>query len=219
MNKRFDIFMKSADDDILEEAQLYVPRKRSFSKIMGLAACLCIAFGAYMTMGGFGASAEDSSVMAPGGNLYAESATMAASATAAQGEAMTESTVMATSNESALDNDCKQEAVSSPIMPSDKKSLLPANAVVCNFTVTGNEKQIDFSVGEMDFTLTASENDVHPDEKYRNTLLSDKEDETITWYSEDGDTEYILELIEGDYDLLYSTAKEIAGNLGIKISG
>lgn len=206
MNKRFDIFMKSADDDILEEAQLYVPRKRTFSKIMGLAACLCIAFGAYMTMGGFGASAEDSSVMAPGGNLYAESATMAASATVAQPE-------------SALDNEAKQEAVSSPTMSDDKKSLLPANAIVCNFTVTGNEKQIDFSVGEMDFTLTASENDVHPDEKYRNTLLSDKEDETITWYSEDGDTEYILELIEGDYDLLYSTAKEIAGNLGIKISG
>ncbi|MBQ6835892.1 MAG: hypothetical protein IJO47_02440 [Clostridia bacterium] len=206
MNKRFDIFMKSADDDILEEAQLYVPRKRTFSKIMGLAACLCIAFGAYMTMGGFGASAEDSSVMAPGGNLYAESATMAASATMAQPE-------------SALDNEAKQEAVSSPTMSSDKKSLLPANAVVCNFTVTGNEKQIDFSVGEMDFTLTASENDILADEKYRNTLLSDKEDETITWYSEDGDTEYILELIEGDYDLLYSTAKEIAGNLGIKISG
>ncbi len=206
MNKRFDIFMKSADDDILEEAQLYVPRKRTFSKIMGLAACLCIAFGAYMTMGGFGASAEDSSVMAPGGNLYAESATMAASATVAQPE-------------SALDNEAKQEAVSSPTMSDDKKSLLPANAIVCNFTVTGNEKQIDFSVGEMDFTLTASENDILADEKYRNTLLSDKEDETITWYSEDGDTEYILELIEGDYDLLYSTAKEIAGNLGIKISG
>ena len=216
MNKRFDIFMKAADDDILEEAQLYVPRKRTFSKIIGLAACLCIAFGAYMTMGGFGASAEDGSVMAPGSVLYAETGTTAA---CAQGEAVTESTVMATSNESALDNDCKQEASPMPTESGMKKSLLPANAVVCNFTVTGNDKQIDFSVGEMDFTLTALENDILADEKYRNTLLSDKEDETITWYSDDGDTEYILELIEGDYDLLYSTAKEIAGNLGIKISG
>ncbi|MBE6989111.1 MAG: hypothetical protein E7432_10120 [Ruminococcaceae bacterium] len=207
MNKRFDIFMKAADDDILEEAQLYVPRKRTFSKIIGLAACLCIAFGAYcVAMSGFGASAKEESAVAPGGNLYAESATMAASATVAQPE-------------SALDNEAKQEAVSSPTMSDDKKSLLPANAVVCNFTVTGNEKQIDFSVGEMDFTLTALENDILVDEKYRNTLLSDKEDETITWYSDDGDTEYILELIEGDYDLLYSTAKEIAGNLGIRISG
>ena len=206
MNKRFDIFMKSADDDILEEAQLYVPRKRTFSKIMGLAACLCIVFGAYcVAMSGFGASTKEESAVAPDCNLYAE-ATMEDSATVAQPE-------------SAPDNEAKQEAVSSLTMSDDKKSLLPANAIVCNFTVTGNEKQIDFSVGEMDFTLTASENDVHPDEKYRNTLLSDKEDETITWYSEDGDTEYILELIEGDYDLLYSTAKEIAGNLGIKISG
>ena len=69
----------------------------------------------------------------------------------------------------------------------------------------------------MDFTLKALETDDLADQKYRNVLLSDEEKETITWYSEDGDTKYSLELIEGDYDLLYSTAKEIAGNLGIRI--
>ncbi len=201
MNKRFDIFMKSIDDDLLEEAQLYIPRKRSFFKSLGLAACLCIAVGAYyLSFGGFGATSE---AAAPD-NLYAEIATTAA---CAQGEAITESAVITTANDSSP----------APTMASSPASPLPANAVVCGFSVTEDEKTIDFSVGEMDFTLKALETDDLADQKYRNVLLSDEEKETITWYSEDGDTKYSLELIEGDYDLLYSTAKEIAGNLGIRI--
>ena len=193
MNKRFDIFMKSIDDDLLEEAQLYIPRKRGFFKSLGLAACLCIVMGAYyLSFGGFGAKSE---AAAPD-NLYAEIATTAA---CAQGEAITESAVMTTANDSSP----------APTMASSPASPLPANAVVCGFSVTEDEKTIDFSVGEMDFTLKALETDDLADQKYRNVLLSDD--------SEDGDTKYSLELIEGDYDLLYSTAKEIAGNLGIRI--
>ena len=193
--------MKSIDDDLLEEAQLYIPRKRGFFKAIGLAACLCIAMGAYyLSFGGFGAKSE---AAAPD-NLYAEIATTAA---CAQGEAITESAVMTTANESSP----------APTMASSPASPLPANAVVCGFSVTEDEKTIDFSVGEMDFTLKALETDDLADQKHRNVLLSDEEKETITWYSEDGDTKYSLELIEGDYDLLYSTAKEIAGNLGIRI--
>ena len=201
MNKKFDIFMKSIDDDLLEEAQLYIPRKRGFFKAVGLAACLCIVMGAYyLSFSGFGAKSE---AAAPD-NLYAEIATTAA---CAQGEAVTESAVMTTANESSP----------APTMASSPSSPLPANAIVCGFSVTEDEKTIDFSVGEMDFTLKALETDDLADQKHRNVLLSDEEKETITWYSEDGDTKYSLELIEGDYDLLYSTAKEIAGNLGIRI--
>ena len=201
MNNKFDIFMKSIDDDLLEEAQLYIPRKRGFFKSLGLAACLCIVMGAYyLSFGSFGAKSE---AAAPD-NLYAEIATTAA---CAQGEAIAESAVMTTANESSP----------APTMASSPASPLPANAVVCGFSVTEDEKTIDFSVGEMDFTLKALETDDLADQKHRNVLLSDEEKETITWYSEDGDTKYSLELIEGDYDLLYSTAKEIAGNLGIRI--
>ena len=201
MNNKFDIFMKSIDDDLLEEAQLYIPRKRGFFKAIGLAACLCIVMGAYyLSFGGFGAKSE---AAAPD-NLYAEIATTAA---CAQGEAIADSAVMTTANESSP----------APTMASSPASPLPANAVVCGFSVTEDEKTIDFSVGEMDFTLKALETDDLADQKHRNVLLSDEERETITWYSEDGDTKYSLELIEGDYDLLYSTAKEIAGNLGIRI--
>lgn len=200
MNNRFDIFMKSIDDDLLEEAQLYIPRKRGFFKSLGLAACLCIVMGAYyLSFGGFGAKSE---ATAPD-NLYSEIATTAA---CAQGEAIADSAVMTTANESS-----PAPTMASPSSP------LPANAVVCGFSVTEDEKTIDFSVGEMDFTLKALETDDLADQKHRNVLLSDEEMETITWYSEDGDTKYSLELIEGDYDLLYSTAKEIAGNLGIRI--
>ena len=202
MNEKFDIFKKSIDDDLLEEAQLYIPRKRDLFKSLGLAACLCIIMGAYfLSFGGFGAKSE---AEAPD-NLYAEVSTTAA---CAQGEAVTESAIMTTANDSSP----------APTMALSAEGPLPANAVVCGFSVTEDEKTIDFSVGEMDFTLRALETDDLADKKYRNVLLSDDEKETITWYSEDGDTKYSLELIEGDYDLLYSTAKEIAGNLGIKIS-
>ena len=116
MNNRFDIFMKSIDDDLLEEAQLYIPRKRGFFKAIGLAACLCIVMGAYyLSFGSFGAKSE--AATAPD-NLYSEVATTAA---CAQGEAVTESAVMTTANESSP----------APTMASSPSSPLPANAIVC----------------------------------------------------------------------------------------
>lgn len=203
MNRRFDIFMRSADDDILEEAQLGLPRRSGLFRIAGLAACLCIIVGAYyMTFGGMGAKNEECAVP---DMLYNTESTTAAAAT--YNESMPETTA----------DDTKQDIDSSPAKGSPARSLLPENAIVCGFTVSDEQKQIDFSVGDMYFTLTASENDVPAEAKYRNSLFSDIEDETITWYSENGDTEYILQLIEGDYDLLYSTAEEIAENLGIDI--
>lgn len=205
MNRKFDIFMRAVDDDILDEAQLYIPRKQGLFKAACLAACLCIIVGAYyITFGGMGAKSEECLAT---DLLYNETMTAPPSTTAAAAQA--ESATEATDNESG-------SGVPAPPLSESRTSPLPANAVVCNFTVTEDSQQIDFSVGDMDFSFTADLNDMD-DSVPLNVLLSDAEEETITWYSEDGSTEYTLELIDGDYDLLYSTAQEIAENLGIEI--
>ena len=193
MSRRFETFISSVDDALLEEAQLGLPRRQSLGKILGLAACLCIIAGvSFASFGGlFSAKSECAAESAP-------QPTYAAAAT---------------TNESLM-IETATEATAAAGMPM-AQSPLPANAVVCNFTVTGDEKQIDFSVGDMDFSLEVSAN--NDDANLRNILISDQASRNITWYSNDGETRYVLTLIEGDYDLLYSTAEEIAENLGIEI--
>ena len=192
MSRRFETFITSVDDAFLEEAQLGIPRRQSLGKILGLAACLCIIAGVSLaSFGGiFSMKSECAAESAP-------APTYAAAATA---------------NESLVIETATEAAAGMPMT----QSPLPANAVVCNFTVTGDEKQIDFSVGDMDFSLEVSANG--DDASLRNILISDQTDRTITWYSNDGETQYVLSLIEGDYDLLCSTAEEIAENLGIEIA-
>lgn len=207
MNGRFDIFMRSVDDDLLEEAQKELPRKNSFLGIAGLAACLCIIASASLlvTFTGMGASKS------------AECATEQA--------LVCEDTQSGSLETGVPESDAKPHLEAASGLTCSLP--LPDSAELLSCQTDGGTVTADFTANGVCFSLCVSEN-TSDNKLAGGNYLADGagifwelslEDGYVRWYSVETGTVWRLGCSEDDGKAMAEVLKAIADKLGIEVPG
>lgn len=193
MNDRFYIFMRSVDDELLEEAQKPMPRRHFSSFAACLALCLCLAAYSYIFFIPAAQKSED-----------AESA-------------FSENSVSDLPLDAAQNSDNTHMEDSKALLP------LPKDAALISLAEADGEITAVFTAYECDFSLSVffdnqTAGDVSPALRLGDdgVLWHISQNGLIVWHMEDG-ARFAFSFSEDEGDAAYNVLSEIAQNLHIDL--